>query len=107
MRFKEAAEKFLREDCPTKSLERAGYAFDRVLPYIGDLPIERVHDGFLATFKKARQDARVSVGTINKELGFVRRVLLLAARKWRHPNGMQYLSEAPLIGMIKGSARKP
>lgn len=105
--FKAAAEKFLREDCPTRSLEPAGYAFDKVLPYIGALPIERVHDGSLAKFRKARQDAGVSVGTINKELGFVRRVLLLAARKWRHPNGMQYLSEAPLIGMIKGSARKP
>jgi len=105
--FKEAAEKFLKEDCPTRSLERAGYAFDRVLPYIGNLPIERVHDGALAAFREARRSAGVSVGTINKELGFVRRVLILAARKWRHPNGMQYLAEAPLIAMIKGPARKP
>ncbi len=34
--FEEAVEKFLREDCPTKSLERAGYAFDNVLLYIGE-----------------------------------------------------------------------
>ncbi len=39
--FKEAVEKFLREDCPTKSLERAGYAFDNVLLYIGEHKIER------------------------------------------------------------------
>ena len=105
--FKEAAEKFLREDCPTRSLERAGYAFAKVLPYIGELPIERVHDGSLATYKRARQDAGVSVGTINKELMYVTRVLILATRKWRHPNGMQYLSAAPLIARIKGPARKP
>jgi hypothetical protein len=35
----------------------------------------------------------VSAGTINKELGFVRRVLILAARKWRHPNGTRYALE--------------
>ncbi len=43
--FKEAVEKFLREDCPTKSLERSGYAFYNVLLYIGEHQIERVHDG--------------------------------------------------------------
>ncbi len=105
--FKEAVEKFLREECPTKSLERAGYAFDKVLPFIGDLLIERVHEGSLSDYKEARQSAGVSAGTINKELGFVRRVLILAGRKWRYPNGMRYLDEAPLIGLVKGTARKP
>ena len=105
--FEEAVEKFLREDCPTKSLERAGYAFDNVLPFIGDHQIDRVYDGSLAVFREARLDAGISAGTINKELGFVKRVLILAARKWRHPNGMQYLSAAPLIEMVKGPARKP
>ena len=42
--FREAVEKFLEEECPTKSLERAGYALDKVLPFIGDLPIEYVHE---------------------------------------------------------------
>jgi len=105
--FKEAAEKFLREDCPTKSLERAGYAFDNVLPFIGMLTIECVHDGSLAMFRSTRHRSGVSAATINKELGFIRRVLILAARKWRHPNGMAFLSEAPLIEMVKGTARKP
>jgi len=105
--FREAVEKFLRDDCPTKSLERAGYAFDRVLPFVGDLDIERVHDGSLERYKRARQDAGVGAGTINKELMFVRRVLILAARKWRHANGTRYLSEAPLIEQMKGPARKP
>ena len=37
----------------------------------------------------------------------MRRVLILAARKWRHPNGARYLVEAPRIEQVKGSARKP
>ena len=73
----------------------------------GEHQIERVHVGSLAAFREATRDAGISVGTIDKELGFVRRVLILAARKWRHPNGMQYLSAAPLIEMVKGPARKP
>ena len=105
--FKEAVEKFLREDYPTRSLERAGFAFDRVLPFIGNLPLERVHDGSLAAYRKARLAAGVSVGTINKEQMFIRRVLILAARKWRDRNGRRYLSEAPLIPKLKGPARKP
>ena len=105
--FREAAEKFLIEDCPTKSLERAGYAFDHVLPFIGSLSIDRVHDGSLAMYRSNRLLSGAAAATINKELGFVRRVLILAARKWRHANGMAYLSEAPLIEMVKGAARKP
>jgi len=105
--FREATEKFLTEDCPTKSLERAGYAFDQVLPFIGSLIIDRVHDGSLAMYRSNRLLSGAAAATINKELGFVRRVLILAARKWRHANGMAYLSEAPLIEMVKGTARKP
>jgi len=33
--FEEAVEKFVREECPTKSLERAGYAFDNLLLIYG------------------------------------------------------------------------
>ena len=104
--FKEATEKFLKVDCPSKSLERAGYAFQNILPFIGKLEIECVHDGSLSAFKEWRQDAGISAGTINKELGFVRRILILASRKWRHQDGQRFLSEAPLIGMVKGPARK-
>ena len=35
--FREAVAKFLREDCPAKSRERAGYAFDKLLPVIGGI----------------------------------------------------------------------
>ena len=104
--FVEAAERFLREECPDKSLERAGFALDRVLPYIGHLNLENIYDDTLAPFKQARLKQRISAGTINKELAFVRRILFLAARKWR-TNGRTWLDEAPLISMVKGRARKP
>jgi hypothetical protein len=57
--FREAVEKFLREDCPTKCLERASYGFDNVLSFIGDMDIEHVHDGSLQRYKRARHKAAV------------------------------------------------
>jgi integrase len=104
--FVDAAKRFLEEECPSKSLERAGIALDRVLPFIGDMHLDEIYDETLAPFKKARERNGVSAGTINKELGFIRRILTLAARKWR-TNGIKWLDEAPLISMVDGKARKP
>ncbi len=104
--FREAAEKFLKENCPDKSLERAAIALDRVLPFIGSFELDEVYDDTLSEFKVNRRDDGVSAGTINKELSFVRRILNLAARKWR-TNGQRWLLEAPLISMVDGQARVP
>jgi len=45
----------------------------------------------VAKFKADRLRAGISTGTINKDLASVRRILNLAARVWRHENGMTYL----------------
>lgn len=88
MTFRAAAEKFLRENADLKSLDRIGYAFDSVMPYVGNLALEQVHDGSLSQFKQDRLNAGIAAGTINRDLGCVRRVLKLAAGRWRHPNGV-------------------
>ena len=49
----------------------------------------------------------MKVGTINKELSTVRRVLMLAARVWRDENGLSWLSAPPLTQMMTGAVRKP
>jgi hypothetical protein len=46
----------------------------------------------VARFKRDRLEAGRSAGTINKELGIVTRILNLASRVWRHPNGTTWLS---------------
>ena len=102
----EAAEKFLTEECPPKSVERAGYALSQVLPKVGHLRLQDVHDETLKPFKDARIRDRAASATINKELSYVRRILILAARKWR-TGGQTWLAEAPLISMVRGKARKP
>jgi integrase len=77
------------------------------MPHIGHLRLDRIHNDALASYRRARRADEVSAGTINKELSCVRRVLNLAARVWRHENGMSWLDAPPLIEMEKGAKRKP
>jgi integrase len=105
--FQEAATKFLEDHEQEKLFERYLYAFDRVMPHIGNLRLDRIHNDTLASYRRARRADGVSAGTINKELNCVRRVLNLAARVWRHDNGMSWLDAPPLIEMEKGAKRKP
>jgi integrase len=105
--FREAAAKFIDENAHLRSLRRYALSLDTVDPYIGDLPLEQVHDDTLAPFKKARLAAGIRAGTINRDIGAIRRVLNLAARKWRHTNGTTYLASAPLLDQVKGERGKP
>ncbi|MGB5630547.1 MAG: site-specific integrase, partial [Woeseiaceae bacterium] len=105
--FQQAATKFLEDHEQEKLLERYLYAFDRVMPHIGHLRLDRIHNDTLASYRRARRTDGVSAGTINKELSCVRRVLNLATRVWRHDNGMSWLDAPPLIELEKGIKRKP
>ena len=105
--FQEAAIKFLEDNQRKKLLERYAYAFDRVMPHIGHMRLDRIHNDTLSSYRRARRADGVSAGTINKELSCVRRILNLAARVWRHDNGMSWLDSPPLIEMEQGKTRKP
>ncbi|MEM7704833.1 MAG: site-specific integrase [Pseudomonadota bacterium] len=105
--FQEAALKYLEDYANEASLERYLYAFNRVMPYIGHLNLDQIHNDSLIPYRRARRADGVAAGTIRKELSCVRRVLNLAARVWRHQNGLSWLATAPLIEMEKGYARSP
>lgn len=59
-----------------------------------------MHNGTLASFKKARKDAGRKNKTINLSLSVVRRILNLCARDWRDDNGITWLATAPLITLL-------
>jgi len=71
------------------------------------MTLDRIHNDTLAKYRQARRTDGVTAGTINKELSCIRRILNLAARVWRHDNGMSWLNSPPLIEMEQGPARKP
>jgi integrase len=105
--FEEAAEKYLEEHQHKRSIDRDVYALKAVMPYIGQLPLERVHNDSLAKFKRDRIKAGRMPGTVNKELAVTRRILNLAARVWRHQNGQTWLAAPPLLELMRGPERKP
>ena len=90
--FAKAAEKYLEEHQHKRSIDRDVYALKAVMSYIGHLPLERVHNDTLSKFKRDRIKAGRKPGTVNKELAVTRRILNLAARVWRHPNGQTWLA---------------
>ena len=105
--FEQAAVKYLEDYRYKRSIERDVIALKFVMPYIGHLPLDRVHNDSLAKFRRDRRRAKRAAATINKELGVVRRILNLAARVWRHSNGQTWLPSPPLLEMEKGPARRP
>jgi len=108
--FKEAAEKFLNENGHLRSLDRTALAFDRVMPFIGDRCLEQVHMDSLAGYIRAHREVGIKAATINRNLDCIRRVLNLAAREWRHPNGMTYLAVPALLKHLpipSNEVRKP
>ena len=109
--FHQAAGKFLAENLGLASIESYGFHLKAVMPFIGELALEDVHDDTLKPFVDARLAEGTAHKTINLSLASVRRVLNLASRSWRDAEtGKPWLSSAPpLIKMlpIVGHQRPP
>jgi integrase len=97
--FRKAATKYLEENQHKRSLERDARALATLDPYIGELPLQRVHHDTLQHFVRARLGAGISPGTINRDLAVVRRILNLCARLWRDASDRTWLETPPLIQM--------
>jgi integrase len=106
--FREAASKFLTENQHKRSLERDRRALAVLDPFIGSLPLRRVHHDTLAPYIRSRLDKGQSPGTVNRDLAIVRRILNLSARLWRDETDRPWLAVAPLIQMQRHPhAREP
>jgi integrase len=106
--FREAAEKFLKENQHKKSIQSDAEQLGMLDKYIGDLPIETVHIGTLQPFIEARKKDGVKNRTINFSLQIVRHILNLAASEWMDDNGLTWLNSAPKIKLLSTKdARKP
>ena len=94
--FADAASKFI-ETNEHKSLDRDIDALNNVMPFIGDLPIETIHNGTLEPYVQHRRELGMKSSTISRELGLVIRILTLSARLWRDNKGRPWLETVPMI----------
>jgi len=106
--FRQAATKFLLDNQHKRSIGRYAQSLKILDPYIGDLPLRRVHQGTLESFLRHRRKQGMRANTINRDLAVVRRILTLAARLWRDDSGLTWLETAPLLQLLDcDDARKP
>ena len=106
--FKEAAAKFLCENMHKRSISDDASRLKGLLPFIGELPLQQIHDGTLATYVNDCSAKGLKKKTINNGLEIVRRILNLAARKWRDQHGLTWLETPPLLTMQEvDDARAP
>lgn len=84
--FWEAGVKFVAESGHLRGLDRDERALAMLYPFIGSLPLQRVHRETLALFVQARLDKGLSPDTVNRELAVVRRILNLARTAERGRN---------------------
>ncbi len=106
--FEPIAAKYLLEHEEKLSIQTEATLLEAIMPFIGHLNLEQIHDDTLQPFIKARKAAGRKNKTVNASLGVVRHILNLSARKWRDSQGRTLLETAPLISMLPlDDARKP
>lgn len=106
--FADAAAKFIEEDDTASRGDNATW-LEQAMPHIGKLPLHNIHDETLKSFIEWCRARGNKSKSINNKLAVVRRVLNLAARKWRDPaTGMTWLETPPLLSMLqKNDTREP
>jgi integrase len=106
--FGDLAIRYLADHQHKRSLERDRRAIETLNPYIGTLPVRRVHQETLGPFIQSRLNNQISPSTVNRELAVVRMILNLASRVWRDDGGHPLLSVAPYIPILRDPfARDP
>lgn len=107
--FREASVRYLREGAGLASIETAAWHVEMLDGWIGDLPLDDVCDETLESFREKRLEVDgVTPTTYKRSVEVVRRIVNLAARKWRHPNRMTWLETTPLLTIDKDrNVRKP
>ncbi len=106
--FREAADKFLRENQHKRSINADVGRLKELYKYIGDLYIDNIHMGTLQPFIEARKKDGKKTQTINHALQVVRHILNLAANEWMDNNNLTWLHYAPKIKLLsKNDIRKP
>lgn len=106
--FRVAATKYLTENQHKASIVTDAHMLQSLDPFIGELPLSKLHDGTLQPYITARRATCIKSKSINNALSIVRRILNLASRKWRDEHGLTWLGTPPLLSMLSThDSRKP
>ncbi len=104
--FELAAAKFVRENQHKRTIRDDVAQLKRLMPWIGSLPLNRIHIGTLQLWIEHRRKEGVATGTINHGLKVVRRILNLAQSEWLDENGLTWLAAAPKIKLLPDTRKR-
>ena len=97
--FREAATRYIETKLEYDSVRALAYHIELLDPWIGDLPLDKVHDDSLAPFIEHRLKT-VKPATVKRHLEVVRAITRLAATSWRDPiSEKTWIENAPKITM--------
>ncbi len=106
--FEHAAAKFVLENQHKRTIDRDVERLKQLMPWIGDIPLNRIHIGVLQPWIEHRRKEGMAAGTINHGLKVVRRIVNLAASEWMDEHGLTWLQAAPKIKLLPDvDKRKP
>lgn len=105
--FEKAAARYVLEHQHKRSISDDIGRLKGLLPWIGDVPLEKLHMGSLQRWLAHRKRQGVAVGTINHGLQIVRRILNLASSEWMDEQGMTWLHAPPKIKLLPNANRRP
>ena len=77
-----------------------------LMPWIGHVPIERLHRGVLEPWIEFRRMQGRAAATINQGLKIVSRITNLAASEWIDEHGLSWLHSAPKFRLLPNTARR-
>jgi integrase len=107
-RFANCAARYLTESQHKRSVSLVAWHIRLLLPYLGTLEVNRVHDRTLEPFIADRVATGVTATTINRSLEVVRTILNRAARAYRDDDGRPWLDAVPpVITMLPETPRLP
>lgn len=98
--FEQAAARFVVENQHKRSLTSDIGRLKLLMPWIGNLPLDRLHMGALQPWVEHRRGEGAAAGTINHGLKVVRRILNLAASEWVDEYGLTWLATAPKVKLL-------
>ena len=108
LRFADGATRYLKESANKRSVDVSAWHVRLLIPYIGTLELDRIHDATLQPFIADRLAGGVTATTINRSLEVVRTILNRAARAYRDDDGRPWLAGVPpLITTLPESRRAP
>ena len=108
--FEEAALRYLEDIAHKSSAVTVAINIDQLLPFIGQLPLEKIHDGTLRPLIDHEIKRNQAPKSINNIIGVISATLNRAARVWRHEDGTPWLCQAPprlTRQQTKGRQAKP